>query len=95
MSERKKEKEVENPSRHRFKAIYVFSDLETRKSGEFLTTASDLGNVLITRKINLVYRGGIQGLQGSTIISASIKGSKVLGVVVKELDDKSFGIGDE
>ena len=41
MFERKKEKEVENPSRHRFKSICVFSDLETGKSGEFLIAASD------------------------------------------------------
>ena len=56
MSERKKE--VKNPSRHRFKSIYVFSDLETRKSGEFLTVTNDLGNALATRKINLMYGGG-------------------------------------
>ena len=95
MSERKKEKEVENLSRCRFKSIYVFSDVETGKNGEFLTAASDLGNALVVRKINLVYRGGIQGLQGSTTIFASIKGNKVLGVVVKELDDKTFGISNE
>ena len=91
MSERKKEKEIENPSRHKFISICVFSDIETENSGEFLTVVSDLGNVLATKKINFVYGGGIQGLQGSTIISASIKGSKVLDVIVKELDDKIFG----
>ena len=42
-----------------------------------------------------MYEGGIQGLQGSTTIFASIKGTKVLGVVMKELDDKSFYIGNE
>ena len=59
MSKRKKEKEVKNSLRHRFKSICVFNDLEIRKSGEFLTVASDLGNVLAARKINLVYGGGI------------------------------------
>ena len=55
MFERKKEKQVKNPSRHRFKFICIFSDPETGKSGEFLTVASDLGNTLVARKINLVY----------------------------------------
>ena len=59
MSERKKEKEIENPSRCKFKSIYVFNDIETRKSGEFLITASDLDNALVARRINLVYGGGI------------------------------------
>ena len=95
MSEKKKEKEVENPSKRRFKSICVFSDIETGKNGEFVTVASDLGNALAARKINLVYAGGIQGLRGSTAISASIKGSKVLAVVVKELDEKVYSIGNE
>ena len=95
MSERKKEKEVENPSRRKFKFICVFNDLKTRKSGEFLTAASDLDNALAARKINLVYGGGIHGLWGSIAISASIKGSKILDVVVKKLDDKTFDIGNE
>ena len=66
MFDRKKEKEVENLSKHRFKSICVFSDLEIGKSGEFLIVASHLSNVLAAKKINIVYRGGIQGLQGST-----------------------------
>ena len=57
--ERKKEKEVKNSSRHKFKSIYIFSDLETEKNGEFLTITSDLGNTLTARKINMVYGGGI------------------------------------
>ena len=93
MSERKEEKEVENPSTQKFKSVCVFCDLE--KSGEFLIAVSDLGNVLATRKVNLVYGEGIQGSRGSTAISTSIKGNKVLGVIMKELDDKSFGIGNE
>ena len=59
MSERKKEKEVENPSKRRFKSICIFNDLKTRKNGEFLIVTSDLGNVLTARKINLMYGGGI------------------------------------
>ena len=59
MFEKKKEKEVENPSSHRFKSICVFSDLETGKNEMFLTTIGDLSNALATRKINLVYGGEI------------------------------------
>ena len=59
MFETKKETEVESPSKHQFKSICVFNDLETEKSGEYLTAVSDLGNVFIAKKINLVYGGGI------------------------------------
>ena len=54
-----------------------------------------MGNVLVAKKINFVYGGGIQGLWGSIVIFVSIKGGKVLGVVVEELNDKSFGIDNE
>ena len=69
-------------------------NLKLEKNGEFLTVASDLGNALATRKINFVYRRGIQGLRRNATIFASIKGSKVLSVIVKELDDKIFCIGN-
>ena len=49
MFERKKEKEVKNPLRHRFKSIYIFNDLKIGKSGEFLTAASDLDNALASQ----------------------------------------------
>ena len=95
MPKRKKEKEVKNPSKHIFKSIYVFSYLEFGKSGEFLPAVSDLGNALVAKNINMVYGGWIQGLWESATISANIKGSKVLDIVVKKLDDKSFCIGNE
>ena len=90
-----KENEVKNPSMCKFKSIYIFNDLETGKSEEFLIATGDLDNVLAIRKINLVYGGGFQGLWKSIAISASIKRSKVLCIVMNELDDKSFCIGNE
>ena len=45
--------------------------------------------------INFVYEGGIQDLRGSGVIFVSIKGSKVLSVLVKELDGHIFSIGSE
>ena len=92
MFERKKERNGEIPSRHIFKSICVFSELNVGNNGEFLIVASDISNALIARKINFVYRGGIQDLRGNAIISTSTKGSKILGVIVKELDNKIFCI---
>ena len=43
----------------------------------------------------MVYGEGIHSLQGSATIFVSMKGSKVLDIVVKELDNKSFYIGNE
>ena len=59
MSKSKKEKKGENSSMHRFKFICIFGELEIMKNREFLTTTSDLDNVLAARKINCVYGGGI------------------------------------
>ena len=54
-----------------------------------------MDNALAVRKIKLVYGGGIQGLWGSVIISAIIKMSKLLVVIMKELDNKIFCTGNE
>ena len=59
MSDRKKEKKIENSSKCRFKSICIFNDLETENSGEILIITSDWGNALTARKINLVYGRGI------------------------------------
>ena len=54
-------KRKEKPLKHRFKSIYVFSEFDVEKKRDFIAAAiSELGNVLITKKINLMYGGGVK-----------------------------------
>jgi uncharacterized protein (TIGR00730 family) len=52
---------------------------------EFLESANHLGQVLVERKIHLVYGRGSLGLMGGVSIAAFLGSSQVLGVVLKVL----------
>ena len=52
---------------------------------EFLESANHLGQVLVERKIHLVYEGGSLRLMGGVSIAVFLGGSQVLGVVPKAL----------
>ena len=70
--EKKEGKERKRPPKHRFKSICVFSESDVKREREFIVTVSELGNVLVTKKINFVYGGGIQYFRGNVVISVSI-----------------------
>ena len=89
MSKRREEKESEEKARRRFTSICVLGGSNLGKDREFITTASYLGKILAARKINLVYGGGMHGLKGCVAASAFVGGSKVLGVVLKDLPNKN------
>ena len=95
MSEGKKEREGERSSKSRFKSICIFGGSNIGKDGGFVKAANELGAALAARNINLVYGGGIQGLKSFAVTSAVVRGSKVLGVLIKNLDDKKFAMGTE
>ena len=88
MSEVKKESE--GTSRCRFKTICVFGGSNLGKDREFIKAASELGVVLAARKINLVYGGGSLGLKRCVASSALVGGSKVMGIVLKQLATKNI-----
>ena len=79
----------EGLSTHGFHTICVFGGSTLGKNDEFVIVAKDLGKVIAERKLNLVYGGGIRGLKGWLATSAFVKGSKVLGILNKDLADKS------
>jgi len=84
------------PSSHHIRNIYVFGGFSPGK--EFLELANYLGQVLVERKINLVYGGGSLGLIRGVSIAAFLGGSQVLGVVPKALakwDIIGKAIGEE
>ena len=82
-------KEGEESSIHRFKSICVFGGSKVGKDPKFALAAHELGKALGKRGINIVFGGGMHGVRGCMAISALVSGSKVLGVVVKDLVEKN------
>jgi hypothetical protein len=83
---------------HQIRNICVFGGSSPGKEKEFLESANHLGEVLVERKIHLVYGGGSLGLMGGVSIAAFLGGSQVLGVVPKALAKKDLlgkTIGEE
>jgi len=72
-------------SSHQIRNICVCGGSSLGKEKEFLESANHLGQVLVERKIHLVYGGGNLGLMGCVSISVFLGGSQVLGVVPKAL----------
>ena len=79
----------------RFSSICIFGETDSRKNGEFIPAAQELGCALAAREIKFVYGGGIQGLRGSMAISATMNGSKGLCIRVKELENHIFSLGQD
>jgi len=73
------------PSSHHIRNICVFSGSSPGKEKKFFESTNHLGQVLVERKIHLVYRGGSLGLMGGVSITVFLGGSQVLGVVPKAL----------
>src|SRR5262249_19122095 len=98
MANCKVEEESGEPPKHRFKSICVFGGSNLGKNEVFVTAANELGKVLAARKIHIVYEGGIHGLTGCVAITACVRGSKILGICLKESVDKDisyYSIGNE
>jgi len=72
-------------SGHQIKKNCVFGGSSPGKEKEFLESANHLGQVLVERKIHLVYGGGNLGLMGSVSTTVFLGGSQVLGVIPKAL----------
>ena len=73
--------------------VCVFGGSELGKDERFRLEAYDLGKALATRKIALVYGGGIRGLKGCVAGTAATRGCKVLGVTLK--NNSNFTLGSE
>ena len=55
------------------------------KEQEFIESTNHLGQILVERKIHLVYRGGNLGLMRSVSTTAFLGSSQGLGVIPKAL----------
>ena len=89
MFECREEKKNEETSGPRFTSIYILSGFDLRKGREFIKVATNLGKVLVARNINLVCGGGNHGLKGCVTTFTFVGGSKLLGIVLKDLINKN------
>lgn len=76
---------MESNSRSQFKRICVFCGSNPGHRKVFSDAAIDLGNELVSRKIDLVYGGGSVGLMGLISQRVYEGGCHVLGVIPKAL----------
>ncbi|KAK9204764.1 hypothetical protein WN943_015028 [Citrus x changshan-huyou] len=68
-----------------FKNICVLSGFNYGKHKEFVEAAIDLGRSIAERKLHLVYGGGNRGLSKLVSEAAFVKGSQVLGIILRAL----------
>ncbi|XP_016512140.1 cytokinin riboside 5'-monophosphate phosphoribohydrolase LOG8-like [Nicotiana tabacum] len=76
---------MESNNRSKFKRICVFCGSNPGHRKVFSDAAIDLGNELVSRKIDLVYGGGSVGLMGLISQRVYEGGCHVLGVIPKAL----------
>ena len=89
---------MERVSSHQITKICVFCGSSSRKNENFVKVAHNLGQVLVEKKINLLYGGGSLGLMGCVSTAAHVGGSKVLGIIPKALSARNLTgktVGDE
>uniref|UniRef100_A0A251RLM9 Cytokinin riboside 5'-monophosphate phosphoribohydrolase n=2 Tax=Helianthus annuus TaxID=4232 RepID=A0A251RLM9_HELAN len=77
--------EMEEGSSSKFKKICVFCGSNPGHREVFSVAATELGDELVNRKINLVYGGGSVGLMGMISQRVFDGGCRVLGVIPKAL----------
>ncbi|KAK9192721.1 hypothetical protein WN944_003414 [Citrus x changshan-huyou] len=70
-------------SSKQFKNICVLSGFHYGKYKEFVQAVVDLGRVIASRKLHLVYGGGERGLSRLVSEAFFIRGSQVLGIIPK------------
>jgi len=75
--------------------VYILGGTNLGKDNEFRSAANNLGVTLATRKLHLVYRRGVGGLQGRVAGAAIARGSRVLSFALKKDNDFSLTIGTE
>ncbi|XVF02075.1 hypothetical protein REPUB_Repub04eG0144900 [Reevesia pubescens] len=89
---------MEGTSVRQIKSVCIFCGSNPRKDEEFVKIANNLGRVLATRTIYLVYGGRSLGLIGCVATAAHLGGSKVLGVIPRALATENTTrktLGDE
>jgi uncharacterized protein (TIGR00730 family) len=79
------------------KRICIFCGSSYGRGEKYKETAVQLGQILISRNIGLVYGGGDVGLMGTIANTVSDNGGEVIGVIPRHLADKEVahkGISD-
>nr|VDD15275.1 unnamed protein product [Brassica oleracea] len=76
---------AETMQKSKFKRICVFCGSSQGKKSSYQDAAVDLGNELVSRKIDLVYGGGSIGLMGLVSQAVHDGGRHVIGIIPKTL----------
>jgi uncharacterized protein (TIGR00730 family) len=79
------------------KRICVFCGSSYGHGKEYKKTAVQLGHILVSKKIGLVYGGGDVGLMGTTANTVFDNGGEVIGIIPRHLADQEVahnGISD-
>ena len=72
------------------KALCVYCGSNTGTGGQYVAVARELGSVLVTNGIGLVYGGASKGLMGVLADAVLGAGGKVQGVIPKALLDREI-----
>ncbi|RWR90598.1 cytokinin riboside 5'-monophosphate phosphoribohydrolase LOG1 [Cinnamomum micranthum f. kanehirae] len=84
------EKEGVMEVKSRFKTVCVFCGSSTGKRNCYKDAALELGEELVSRRVNLVYGGGSVGLMGLVSQAVHGGGGHVLGIIPKTLMSKEI-----
>ncbi|KAI3994555.1 hypothetical protein MKX01_028299 [Papaver californicum] len=76
----------------RFKRVCVFCGSSTGKKNCYKDAALELAQELVSRKLDLVYGGGSNGLMGLVSQAVHHGGGHVLGIIPKTLICKEVGL---
>ncbi|XP_030955656.1 cytokinin riboside 5'-monophosphate phosphoribohydrolase LOG5-like isoform X2 [Quercus lobata] len=88
---KKKQREMEeNIVKSRFKRVCVFCGSRTGKRTCYSDAALELGQELVSRRLDLVYGGGSVGLMGLVSKQVHRGGGHVIGIIPKFLMDKEI-----
>lgn len=72
----------------RFKNICVYCGASNRASDRYKQAATDVGRILATHQLGLVYGGGNMGLMGMVANSVLENGGHAIGIIPKHLQDR-------
>ena len=76
------------------KKLCVFTGAATGTDPRFVAAADQLGQILASRNLGLVYGGGAIGLMGVVASAVSDRGGKVTGVIPEFLRQREIAFND-
>jgi len=76
------------------KSVCVFCGSADHLNPEFIHSAREMGGLLATERITMIFGGGKTGLMGAVAEGCLSAGGKVIGVITPELDTPTLAFSD-